>query len=296
MFSRFRISLALALLLAIVLAVPVFAGGWAVITLDRLPSGVVAGEPLTISFMVLQHGRTPMADLQPTITASLSSSESFVVTAKPEGEVGHYVATLNFPKEGNWSWSIQAFTMDQKMPDLSVIAPVAGVVNSPQPVAETTPVSALVIVRVLAVVIGLAGLVIAYQRKSRLALGLTVLCLVVGVASFVTGSSVPVRVEAQSKTSSETSGDSSISQIELGQQLFVAKGCITCHVNSKVTLGSDYWTIDMGAPNLSAFSASPEVLQIRLKDPKLAKSDTQMPNLHLADDEIEALIAFINSK
>ena len=52
----------------------------------------------------------------------------------------------------------------------------------------------------------------------------------------------------------------------------------------------------MGAPNLSNFSASAEVLRIRLKDPKLAKSDSQMPNLHLADDEIEALIAFINSK
>jgi cytochrome c1 len=33
-----------------------------------------------------------------------------------------------------------------------------------------------------------------------------------------------------------------------------------------------------------------------LKDPALVKSDTQMPNLNLAEDEIEALIAFINSK
>jgi len=294
MFSRFRVSFTLALLLALVLTIPAFAGGWAVITLDKLPSGVVAGEPLTIGFMVLQHGRTPMADLQPTITATLSKSESFVIKAAPEGEIGHYVATLTFPKEGNWSWSIQAFTMDQKMPDLNVVAPVAG--SASQPSAAKSPISPVVIVRVLALVIGFIGLVLAFQRKSRLALGLTVLCLVVGVASFVTGSGVPVGVEAQGKSSSEVSGNTSIPQAELGQQLFVAKGCITCHVNSKVTLGSDYWTIDMGAPNLSEFSASPEVLRIRLKDPKLAKSDTQMPNLHLADDEIEALIVFINSK
>jgi hypothetical protein len=219
----------------------------------------------------------------------------FVVNAVPEGETGHYVATLNFPKEGNWSWSIQAFTMDQKMPDLKVIASVAGSASQ-QSTAKASPISPVVIVRVLAFVIGLVGLVIAYQRKSRLALGLTVLCLVGGVASFVTGSGVPVGVEAQSKSSSEASGDASISHAELGQQLFVAKGCITCHVNSKVTLGSDYWTIDMGAPNLSKFSANPEVLRLRLKDPTLVKSDTQMPNLHLADDEIDALIAFINSK
>ena len=50
----------------------------------------------------------------------------------------------------------------------------------------------------------------------------------------------------------------------------------------------------MGAPNLSNFSASPEVLFMRLKDPTSVKSDTRMPNLDLTKPEIEALIAFIN--
>jgi hypothetical protein len=295
MFSRFRVSFTLTLLLALVLAIPVFAGGWAVITLDKLPSGIVAGEPLTIGFTVLQHGRTPMNDLDPTLNIHLAKTDAFAVPAKHDDKAGHYTSTLTFPKEGNWSWSIQAFTMDQKMPDINVIASTAESASQPS-TAKASPLSPVVIVRVLALLIGLVGLVIAYQRKSRLALGLTVLCLVVGVASFVTGSGVPVGVEAQSKSSSEASGNMSIPQVELGQQLFVAKGCITCHVNSKVTLGSDYLTIDMGAPNLSKFSASPEVLRLRLKDPTLVKSDTQMPNLHLADDEIEALIAFINSK
>jgi len=291
MFPRFRIALSLALLITIVFVVPVFAGGWAVITLDKLPSGIVAGEPLTVGFMVRQHGRTPMADIYPTITATLSKSESFVVKAEPEGEVGHYVATLTFPKEGNWSWSIQAFTMDQAMPELNVSAPIAGSVPQ-SATARTGSVSLLLIVRISALTIGLVALALAYQRKSRLALGLTVLCLLVGVGSFITGSSLPVSVEAQSKSSDA----SSISQVELGRQLFVAKGCITCHYNTKIAGSTDYWTIEMGAPNLSKFSASPEVLRLRLKDPTLVKSDTQMPNLHLADDEIEALIAFINSK
>jgi cytochrome c1 len=47
---------------------------------------------------------------------------------------------------------------------------------------------------------------------------------------------------------------------------------------------------------LSNFSASPEALRLRLKDPASVKSDTWMPNLNLSDAEIEALIAFINSK
>lgn len=103
-------------------------------------------------------------------------------------------------------------------------------------------------------------------------------------------------MEAQSKSVPEVAGNPSIAQADLGRQLFVAKGCITCHVNNKVERASAYWTIDMGAPNLTAFSASPEALRLRLKDPTSAKSDTKMPDLDLSEVEIEALIAFINSK
>ena len=176
MFSRFRIAFSSALLLAVALILPAFAGGWAVITLDKLPTGVVAGEPFTIGFTVMQHGKTPMKDLDPTITATLSDSESFVVHATPEGKTGHYVATLTFPKEGNWSWSIQAFTMDQAMPELSVAAPV---VAGSQPVAKVQPISLLLTVRYVALAIGLMGLLIAFRRKSRLAVALTVISLLV---------------------------------------------------------------------------------------------------------------------
>ena len=91
-------------------------------------------------------------------------------------------------------------------------------------------------------------------------------------------------------------GEASLSQVEYGRQLFIAKGCITCHVNTRAASQSEYWTIEMGATNLSNFSASPEILFIRLKDPSAAKSDTQMPNLELKKEEIEALVAFINSR
>jgi len=292
MFSRFRIALGFALLLSLVIAIPAFAGGWAVITLDELPGDVVAGEPLTVGFTVLQHGRTPMSDLAPSIIAN-SKEEKFVVLAEPEGKPGHYTAVLTFPKEGDWSWSIQAFTMEQPMPVLSVAAAAS------QPVVKTEPVPAvlspLLIVRGLAFGFMFAGLILAYRLKSRLALVLTVAALLIGVASFVTGSAV-AEAEAQSKPSSNAFPDPSLSQVELGEQLFVAKGCITCHVNNKVANASQYWTIDMGATNLTKFTGSPEVLRLRLKDPASVKSDTKMPNLGLKETEIEALIAFINSK
>lgn len=154
--------------------------------------------------------------------------------------------------------------------------------------------------RILALGVGLVGLAVAVTRKSRTALVLTGLALLVGLGSFVTGSTVP-KVEAQSKPQqaeavSEPAQAPGLSQVEIGQQLFVAKGCIACHRNRKIPNNSKYQTIDMGAPDLSNFSASAEILRIRLKDPSAAKSDTQMPNLELKEAEIEALIAFINSK
>jgi len=297
MFSRSRFSIALAIVLSLVFVLPVLAGGWAVITLDELPTGIVAGEPFTVGFTVLQHGKTPMTGLEPTITANLYKETEFVVDAEPEGKPGHYTTTLTFPKEGEWRWSIQAFTMDQVMPILSVAAPSVALANQPavktEPVAQSIPW--LLIVRALAIAGGVGGVALVFRRRSRWAVALTVICLSVGAGSFMTGSAVPA-VEAQSVSSSKNVGDASISQVELGQQLFVAKGCITCHRNSKVENSSDYWTIDMGATDLSNFSASPEVLFIRLKDLLQPKSDTKMPNLGLKKEEIEALIAFINSK
>jgi hypothetical protein len=117
----------------------------------------------------------------------------------------------------------------------------------------------------------------------------------VGVGSFVTGAGTGSKVEAQAEAPVQAP-DSEISQTELGRQLFVAKGCITCHANRKISNSSAFWTIDMGATDLSNFSANPEVLFLRLKDPAAVKSDTQMPNLELREGEIEALVAFINSK
>src|SRR5690349_17408227 len=105
MFYKFRIAFSLALLVTLAVAIPVFAGGWAVITLDELPTGVVAGETFTVGFVVRQHGRTPMDGLYPTITATLLKDEQFTVSAEPDGEPGHYTATLTFPTEGEWQWS-----------------------------------------------------------------------------------------------------------------------------------------------------------------------------------------------
>ncbi|MBI3168477.1 MAG: FixH family protein [Chloroflexi bacterium] len=289
MFTRSRILLGMALLLSLILVPSVFAGGWAVVTLDELPVNATAGEPLTVGFTVRQHGKTPLGGLSPTVTFTLPKEEQFAVTAEEDGDEGHYSATVTFPKEGEWEWSIEAFTMNQPMPTISVAA------SSLAPsTAKSEPVPYMLILRTLAFGLGLIGLFIALRKKTRIAIAFTAICLAVGLASFIPVSTVP-KVEAQTNLSSQPAGESSISQVELGRRLFIAKGCITCHVNSKVG-SADYWTIEMGAPNLTSFTASPEYLRMWLADPKSVKRLTEMPNLKLSETEIEALIAFISSK
>ena len=288
MFSRTRIVLCMVLLLSLIIVPVVSAGGWAVVTVDELPVSAVAGEPLTIGFMVRQHGISPTPGLSPTITFTLPKEEYFTITAIEDEITGHYSATVTLPKEGDWYWTVDAYSFPQPMPIITVVAPAVAVTS--QPVAtETVPY--MLIVRVGAFGLGLLGLFFALRTKSRTAIAVTALCLMVGIGSFIPGSTVP-KVEAQADPMSE---DVFISQVEYGRRLFIAKGCVTCHVNDKA-FAKDSIHIEMGAPDLTNFSASPEALFLRLKDPASVKADTLMPNLGLSEVEIEALIAFINSK
>ena len=241
-----------------------------------------------------------MSGLTPTITANLDKDAQFVVNAEPEGEPGHYTATLNFPKEGEWQWSIQAFSMDQTMPILSVAPAAAGATASESSVTKVQPslpaISPLTWVSIVALVMGALGTVIAFRSRNRQVVGFTVVTLLAGVTLLIAGAGRASAVEAQTNSVPDAVAASSVAQVEYGRQLFISKGCITCHYNSKAGSSSEYWTIEIGAPDLSNFSANPEVIFLRLKDPSSVKSDTKMPQLNLKEFEIEALVAFINSK
>ncbi len=88
------------------------------------------------------------------------------------------------------------------------------------------------------------------------------------------------------------STDTSISQVEVGRRLFIAKGCMVCHSNTETNHIREFG-VDIG-PDLSKFSASPEYLWLWLADPQSVKSETEMPDLDLREIEIESLIAYLN--
>jgi cytochrome c2 len=282
-----RALLALIVVLAmLVIAAPAWAGGWAVTTLDHLPGSVTAGEPVTVGFVVRQHGAAPTGGLSPTVrAANRTTGESFTVRAV-EDKSGHYSATLTFPDQGEWRWWINGFGMDQPMPTLTVL-PSAG---PPQGVsASQQPAGNLSVIVILAGTAGLvAGALIGLRRR-----GWGIALAVPGVAVIAVALILPTFSLAPASAATVPPPVKSES-VPDGEALFIAKGCVVCHLNSRVDVGSEFFTVNIG-PDLSAYSNTPEYLRTWLKDPAELKPETRMPDLGLKQEEIESLIVFLNS-
>lgn len=196
----------------------VAAGGWAVITLDDLPDAVTAGRPITLTFTVRQHGRTPLDNLHPSIEAAPPSGGDHVrADAVPAGGTGRYRSTLTLPDTGSWRLTINSGfgPSHVDLDPISVMAP-----------GQVAPAAA------------------AAQR---------------------------------------------------GRRLFVAKGCVTCHLHGDVP-GSG--VVQVG-PELTTLRVPPDFLGQFLADPSILPpaqgSTVGMPNLGLKPAEITALVAFLDA-
>ena len=81
---------------------------------------------------------------------------------------------------------------------------------------------------------------------------------------------------------------------DVGQSLYVAKGCVGCHIHGAVT---GYPAMNVG-PNLTPKRYQAEYLAKLLVDPSIARTPGQqnkMPALGLKPAEVSALVAFINA-
>lgn len=117
-------ALALGIALALLSSSTVFAGGFAVTTLDSVPTTFAPGETYSIGFMLRQHGVTPVRDAAPTLLV-WRGQERLSVAARAEGEPGHYVAAVTFPDTGEWTWAMDQapFPQIQSLGTVSVTAP-----------------------------------------------------------------------------------------------------------------------------------------------------------------------------
>jgi mono/diheme cytochrome c family protein len=86
-----------------------------------------------------------------------------------------------------------------------------------------------------------------------------------------------------------------VAAAERGRHLFVAKGCVQCHVHAAAGRPTMY--SGMG-PELTSMRFEPQYLARFLANPRIKPPTRQgtMPNLSLKEQEIAALVAFVNAE
>ena len=100
-----RLLITVSLAAALVAAPSAFAGGWATVGLSSTPAGVQPGDPWDVNITVLQHGRTPLEDVQPTLTIR-NGDATKTFAAKPTDKPGVYAASVTFPSAGKWTYEV----------------------------------------------------------------------------------------------------------------------------------------------------------------------------------------------
>ncbi|RPJ52190.1 MAG: hypothetical protein EHM21_00810 [Chloroflexi bacterium] len=316
MYKKLRLLhlLAFAVMIAVALATPalVRAGGWVVITLDQLPADVIAGQPYSAGFMARQHGNTPFQVAEMRIEAKHSATGQTVsFLAKPDQTPGHYTAELLFPAPGQWEWGIQSGLHPPVQPMPSVVVGDAAVenlaANSAQAAASppedtgafVVPNLAAVLLGALAVLALAAGLALILRGQSQKVArvaggGLIVLCGVLVYALLSTvNAQATARVSAIGSAQQNQAVPVTASDVETGRQLFIAKGCVVCHTNSHALKNSGEYGVTVG-PDLSNYDKPDGYLRTFLANPWNSNLDFPMPNLNLSEEEIEALVRFLN--
>lgn len=153
-------------LVALAAPASALAGGWATVGLGGPPDDMGPGETWNARLTVLQHGRTPLDGLSPTVTIK-NGSISKTFTAKPAGEPGEYVAKVVFPSAGSWSYQVyDDFTQyggaqTHSFASVSIGAGGAGG-------ADGGGFPALTMSAVIAVLLAAAGLVFLLVRRTRM--------------------------------------------------------------------------------------------------------------------------------
>src|SRR5260370_22891219 len=104
-------------------AIAALFGGWAVIAVEDLPDYLVAGNPVSLTFTVRQHGVRPLEALAPTVEARSGGLQERAA-ATPGREAGQYVATMAVPQAGTWTFTLRTgFPSSEKTrPPLETLA------------------------------------------------------------------------------------------------------------------------------------------------------------------------------
>ncbi|MCA9922144.1 MAG: c-type cytochrome [Anaerolineales bacterium] len=274
----------LILVVLVVLVQQVSAGGWVVVTVSSLPQTITAGEPFAVQFAMRGHGRELLSEIPVRVTAvHTDTGETVTVTAVDAPEAGFYDATIALPLAGQWEWKIQTW-MDYPMPPLwaNEVSAVS-LLSTGASSAISVPVQARILL-----VGGSVGAIVAFvlwlRRRTYWRLGLVLVGIVIAVWGMAAGETAVAQTELVEQRSA-------IAEQDLGEALFVAKGCITCHRHDGVTMADNLAQI---GPDLTNYKGNAGYLMQWLDNPADLKPKTQMPRLGLSEDEIGILVNFLS--
>lgn len=84
-------------------------GGWAVVSVSKIPDAWITGKPLQLTWKVRQHGVTQLEGLRPTLEARAGSRlvRGTTWAFEEDGEKG-YRGRITFPEPGEWQVTIHS--------------------------------------------------------------------------------------------------------------------------------------------------------------------------------------------
>jgi hypothetical protein len=161
-----RVRLTASALAVAALAAPatVGAGGWATVGLSSTPEHAAPGKPWVVDLEVLQHGRTPLAGVKPSVIVTERATGAVrTAPARATGKPGVYRARVVFPRAGVYEYVVDdGFSQRHSYPPVRIAG--AGVTPAPRSQdAEAFPWLAFL----AAVIAGTlaAGVTAAVQRR-----------------------------------------------------------------------------------------------------------------------------------
>ena len=101
-----RLSLCSLLAAAVLPASIAGAGGWATAGISSPPDGISSGDTWNAQVTILQHGRTPLSGVEPTVTIRNEAGKALTFPARPTGKPGVYLAKVKFPAGGDWRYEV----------------------------------------------------------------------------------------------------------------------------------------------------------------------------------------------
>jgi hypothetical protein len=135
---RGRAAMVLAVLVALALPAAASAGGFATVGLSSLPDGTAPGKPWHVTLTILQHGRTPLSNLQPSVTVrSADGKTARTFAARPARKAGLYTADVVFPRAGTWRYEVNdAFSQVHQFAPVAIGRSVAVTAPASAPVSD----------------------------------------------------------------------------------------------------------------------------------------------------------------